>query len=346
MQPVALMEKDVSKKTSLTIADIARLANVSKSTVSRALNDSPLISAETKDRIHQIARSHQFQLNAPARQLSLRQSRTVAFVTHGCHAEFSVEDLFVLEIMGGISSELTASDYDLLVVHVDPRDTAWAHQYLDTRRVDGFILMTTSRKKNHIHALLEADAPFIVWGVPLPERNYPSITGDNLSGGRLAAQRLLELGRTRIAFLGGPQNELEVQQRYEGYSRALRAAGIGVNDSLAVYGDYSQATAAALMEKLLSSTPGIDGLFAGSDLMAIAAMQVIRAHGKRIPEDIAVVGYDDLSIAAMANPPLTTIRQNIPQAGRLLARNLIEYLRTGLVSNTTLPVELVVRQSA
>ena len=122
------------KKSVQTIEDIARLANVSKSTVSRALNDSPLVKDETKERIRAIARQHHFRINAPARQLSLKQSCTIAYVTHAYHKDFSIEDLFGLEIMGGISGGLHASGYDMLVVHVDPRNTEWAHQYLEQTR--------------------------------------------------------------------------------------------------------------------------------------------------------------------------------------------------------------------
>ena len=194
----------MSKKTVRTIADIARLAGVSKSTVSRALNDSPLIGDETKARIQNLARQYDFQVNAPARQLSLKQSQTIAFVTHAYHKEFSVADLFGLEIMGGISSGLHASGYDMLVIHVDPRDTKWVHQYLDTGRVDGFILMTSTRKQHHIKTLLELGAPFIIWGIPLANQSYPSVTGDNFNGGKLAAGHLIRSRRKRIAFLGWP----------------------------------------------------------------------------------------------------------------------------------------------
>jgi DNA-binding LacI/PurR family transcriptional regulator len=337
----------MSKKPVQTIADIARLAKVSKSTVSRALNDSPLIKDETKERIRQIARQHNFRINVPARQLSLQQSRTVAFVTHAYHPEsFSMEDLFGLEIMGGISSGLYASGYDLLVVHVNPRDTDWAHQYLDSGRVDGFILMTSSRKKAHIKALVEMGAPFIVWGVPMPNYSYCSVTGDNLTGGKLATEHLIRSGRQRIAFLGGPSEELEVQHRFKGYETALQAAGRNVDPALLAYGDYSHTSGAVAMQRLLEQAVDLDAVFVCSDLMAIGAIDMIRRHGRRVPEDIAVVGYDDLSIAAFNNLPLTTIRQNIPLAGRLLAQNLIQYLQTGLVTNVTIPVELVVRKSA
>ena len=336
----------MSKKSVQTIADIARLANVSKSTVSRALNDSPLIGDETKERIRTIAREHNFRINAPARRLSLKESRTIAFVTHAYHKDFSVADLFGLEIMGGISNGLYANGYDMLVVHVNPRDTEWAHQYLDSGRADGFILMTSSRKQSHIKALMAMGAPFIIWGIPQPTCGCCSVSGDSLNGGKLATEYLVHSGRQRIAFLGGPPDELEVKQRFAGYESALRASWKSVEPELLAYGDFSDTSGAAAMRRLLKQSPGLDAVFVNCDLMAIAAMDVIRADGLRVPEDIAVVGYDDLSIAEYSNPPLTTIRQNVPLAGRLLAQNLIQYLQTGVVTNVTIPVELIVRKSA
>ena len=336
----------MSSKSVRTIADIARLAGVSKSTVSRALNDSPLIGEETKAKIRSLAREHNFQINAPARRLSMKQSRTVAFVTHAYHKDFSVADLFGLEIMGGISSGLASREYDLLVIHVDPNDTKWAHQYYDTGRVDGFILMTSSRKQTHVKALLEIGAPFIIWGIPQPKQKYCSVTGDNLAGGRFATEHLISSGRQRIGFIGGPSYELEVQQRLTGYEDALNEAGREVDQMLIEYGDFSNTSGADAMKRLLKKVPEIDAVFVNSDLMAIAAMDALREEGRRVPEDIAVVGYDDLSIAAHSNPPLTTVRQNIPLAGKLLAQNLIEYLQTGMVTNVSIPVELIVRKSA
>jgi DNA-binding LacI/PurR family transcriptional regulator len=336
----------MSKQTVHTIADIARLAGVSKSTVSRALNDSQLIGEETKTRIRTIARQHNFSLNVPAQRLSKQESRTIAFVTHAYHKDFSVADLFGLEIMGGISAGLSASGYDMLVVHVNPQDAKWAHQYLDTGRADGFILMTSTRKQYHIQTLLEMGAPFIVWGIPQANLSYCSVTGDNFNGGRLAAEHLSGIGRQKIAFLGGPVDELEVQQRLAGFEKALLAAGLATADALRAYGDFSNTSGAVAMQKLLEQAPDLDAVFVNSDLMAIAAMDVIRETGRRVPEDVAVLGYDDLSIAEHANPPLTTVRQNIPLAGRMLAQNLIQYIQTGIVTNVSTPVQLVVRKSA
>ncbi len=337
----------MSKKTVQTITDIARLANVSKSTVSRSLNDSPLVKKETKERIQAIAQEHNFRISSPARNLSMRQSHTIAYVTHAYHMKsFSVDDLFGLEIMGGITNGLHALGYELLIVHVDPRDTEWAHQYLDCRRVDGFILMTSIRKQWHIKTLIEMEAPFIAWGVPLPKLKYCSVSGDDLMGGRLATEHLIRTGRQQIAFLGGAIEELEVQDRFRGYETALQAAGREVNPNLLAYGDYSHGSGITAMQQLLEQAPDLDAVFVNSDLMAIGAINVIHNRGKRVPEDVAVIGYDDLSIAAYNNLPLTTVRQNIPLAGKLLAQNLIQYIKTGAVTNVTIPVELVVRKSA
>jgi len=337
----------MTEKSVKSIEDIARLANVSKSTVSRSLNDSPLIRQETKDRIQAIARENDFCLNQSARSLSTHQAQAVAFVTHAYYAEhFSIEDLFGLEIMGGVGSGLYGLGYDLMVIHVNPHDTEWAHRYLDSGRVDGFILMTSTRKQRHIKILADVGAPFIVWGFPPEKFDCCSVIGDDIQGGKLATEHLIRIGRKHIGFIGGPADEIEVQHRYKGYETAMQAEGFEVDPRLVVYGDYSHASGISAMQQLLERSPEVDAVFANSDLMAIGAINVIQGSGKRVPEDIAVVGYDDLSIASYNNLPLTTISQKIPMAGRLLAQNLIQYIQTGLVTHVTIPVELVVRKSA
>lgn len=337
----------MSQKNVQTLEDIARIANVSRSTVSRALNDSPLISQATKERIQAIAREHHFRINVPARNLRLRQSHTIAFVVPAYYPEFfSVEDLFGLEVLSGVGKGLRMLGYDLLVIHADPHDTAWARSYLDSGRVDGFIIMASNRRQEHIKILVELGAPFIAWGVPLPDFSYCSVTGDNVTGGMLATQHLIQIGRQRIAFLGGPADELTVQHRLKGYENALQAAGHSVDRNRLAFGDYSHASGMAAMQQLLAQAPDLDAVFVVSDLMAVGAIAVIQNHGQRVPEDIAVVGYDDLSIAIYNNLPLTTIRQNISLIGKLLAQNLIQYIQTGVVTSVMTPVELVIRQSA
>jgi DNA-binding LacI/PurR family transcriptional regulator len=328
-----------------TIADIARLAGVSKSTVSRALNDSPLIGEETKDRIRAIAEEHQFQLNASARRLRTKQSHTIAFVTYAYKTESGVPDVFMLEMMSGVSGSLHGQGYDLLVVPADPKDVSWVREYLDAGRVDGFVLLSPMCTRAHYRTLTELGAPFITWGVLPWGQGHCSVSGDSLTGGRIATEHLLERGRGRIAFLGGPAAVPEIKDRRRGYEDALAAAGKEADPALVEHAHWSEQAAAEAMRELLSRAPDLDAVFVCSDLMAFAAMDAIREAGRRVPDDVAVVGYDDVSLARHANPPLTTIRQNGPLAGQLLARNLVEHLRTGVVTNVTIPAELVVRES-
>jgi DNA-binding LacI/PurR family transcriptional regulator len=344
MQPVA----EMATPRAHTIADIARLAGVSKSTVSRALNDSPLIGPETKERIRAIAREHRFQMNAPARRLSLKRSNAIALVSYEYSAESAVPDAFMLELMSGISSALRENDYDLLVVHISPSDTEWVHRYIDTGRVAGFILLSATCTARHLTTLAESNAPFIVWGVPTGVHGGSSVSGDSVAGGRIATEHLLRTGKSRIAFLGGPERDPEVEARFRGYEAALADAGRAVDAALVTYGKWLQpdTSGSEAMRRLLERAPDLDGVFANSDLLAIAAMDTLREHGRRVPDDVGVVGYDDVSVARHCNPPLTTIRQNGPLAGRLLAENLIQQLRTGAVTNVTLPAELVLRKSS
>ena len=337
----------MSAKPVQTLEDIARLAHVSRSTVSRALNDSPLLSQKTKERIQAIAREHHFRINASARNLRLRNSRTVAFVAPIYSPTFlSTEDVFGLEMLGAIGSGLHALGYDCLLIQSDPHDAAWAHEYLDSGRVDGFILLASNLKPSHVQTLVQKEAAFIVWGAPVAPFNYCTVTGDNITGGRLAAEHLISIGRQQIAFLGGPEDSVTIQNRFNGYAQALQVAGRNVNPDLVVHGDYSLASGIAAMQRLMDQTPDPDAVFVTSDLMAIGAINAIHASGKRVPEHVAVVGYDDLSIASYTTLPLTTIRQNIPLAGKLLAQNLIQRIETGLVTHVTVATELVIRKSA
>jgi DNA-binding LacI/PurR family transcriptional regulator len=338
-----------------TIADIARIAGVSKATVSRALNESSLVSAETRERVRAIAAQYGFEMNATARSLSRRQTNVVALATYpyvsfGSNDSFlpsdKLPDTFVLEVMSGLTAGLHASGYDLLVIQIDSNDTGWISRYLDSGRVDGFVLMAASCTLKQLEALETRGAPFVVWGLDSTSHAYSTVSGDSYAGGRLATQHLLDHGRRRIAFIGGPDTEQESQDRYRGYATALRTANVGVDAALVTYGWYSSESATARMRGLLDQHSDIDAVFACSDVMAIAAIEELRAAGRTIPDDVAVVGYDDVALAAHTDPPLTTVRQPGPLAGRLLADSLIQQLRTGAVGHVSIPAELVVRESA
>ena len=353
MQPVPLTADRVK-----TIADIARIAGVSKATVSRALNDSTLVSTETRERVRAIAQQHGFEINATARSLSRQETNVIALATYpyepfgpdeqppGAVPADKLPDTFVLEVMSGLAAGLHARDYDMLVIQIDSNDTGWISRYLDSGRVDGFVLMAANCTVKHLEALEARGAPFVVWGLDSTSHAYSTVSGDSYAGGRIATQHLLDGGRRRIAFIGGPDMEQESQDRYRGYAMALRSAYVPVDESLVTYGWYSSESARMRMRELIAHHSDIDAVFACSDVMAIAAIEELRAAGRSVPGDVAVVGYDDVALAAHANPPLTTVRQPGPLAGRLLADSLIQQLRTGAVGHVSIPAELVIRESA
>ena len=342
LQPVSMTTERVK-----TIADIARVAGVSKATVSRALNDSPLVNADTRERVWAIARDHGFEMNDSARRLSRRQSNVVALVTYPYQANEQVPDAFMLEITSGLTAGLHAGGYDMLVIQVASGDTSWVARYLDSGRVDGFVLLVASCTMDQLRALEAHGAPFAIWGLKSDGGSYSTVNGDSFAGGRLATEHLLRSGRRRIAYIGfGPSTISEVQDRYRGYAAALGAAGVELDEALVRYADFKVESGAATMRALLEDGVDFDAVCMGSDLMAIAAIEELREHGRSVPDDVAVVGYDDVALAAHSDPPLTTVRQPGPLAGRLLAQSLIQQLSTGAVTNVSIPAELVVRGSA
>ena len=331
-----------------TIADIARLAGVSKSTVSRALNDSPLIGEETKERIRALAREHRFSMNEPARRLSLRQSHVAGLVMFGKPGGDYTPDMFMLEIMGGISSGLHEHGYELLVIQPHEDDENWARGYVASGRADGFVVLSASCTPKRLKLLTESEAPFVVWGRQSPTGAFSSVSGDNVTGGRRATEHLLAAGRRRIAFLGGPDWAPEVVERRRGYEAALADAGVAADPALVLplSWDRHEEDAAAAIGGLLDAGVALDGIVANSDRYAIGALEALRERGIAVPGEVGVVGYDDVAMARLASPPLTTIRQDGALAGRLLARTLVQQIQTGAITNVSMPAELVVRESA
>ena len=339
MQPVAMAR---------TIADIAELAGVSKATVSRALNDSPLISAETKERIRSLAREHAFERNESARRLTLRQSKVAGLVMFGEPSHPYRPDLFMLEIMGGIASGLHERSYELLAVQPRSDDDNWPRRYVDSGRADGFIVLSASCTPSRLRMLVDSGVPFVVWGRRAERGEFSSVSGDNTAGGRLATEHLLTAGRRRIAFVGGPDWAPEIAERRSGYEAALEAAGVQIDPALVVHTTWLQPEehARAAVSALLELDPELDGIVTNSDRFALGALEALRARHVDVPGRVSVVGYDDTAIAAYANPPLTTVRQDGAVAGRLLARTLVDRLQTGAVTHVSMPAELVVRESA
>ncbi len=330
-----------------TIADIAKLAGVSKSTVSRALNDNPLISPTTRKRIQAIARKNRYEIHQGARCLSLNRSQTIALIIPPARQKKKrVLDPFFLEFLQGIMMGLAKYGYDLMIGQPQQYELVELRRYIDSKRADGLILMGgCCEELEGLVAPAQVSLPLIVWGTDQYD-TYCSVDCDNRRGARLAVQHLLQIGRRRIAYLGGYQNFAEAKLRYGSYVETLTQAGVATDPNLEGHGEYSSPAGYDLMQRLLKQAPDLDALFACSDLMAIGAMQALRESGRKVPGDVSVVGFDDISLAAHYTPPLTTIRQDIPTSGEVMVHNLMRFLKDGLVTRTILPVELIVRDSS
>jgi len=329
-----------------TMADIARLAGVSVSTVSRALNDSTLIPEGTKERIRRIAHAYNYELHVGARNLRLQRTQTIAAVIpFGEASDRKISDPFYLEIIGAIANKLAERDYDVLVSRAHAADEGWYQRYVLGKRVDGLIIIGRKLNDRGITKLVELGANFIVWGPPLPGQRYISVGSDGVAGAALAIRHLIQLGRRRIGFIGGDEDEMETRLRYQGYEQELRRAGLPLDSDLITYTHFTSESGYLAMRQLLARVPEIDGVFVCSDLMAVAAMEALRQEGRNVPRDVSVVGYDDIPLAAHCSPPLTTVRQQIRRGGMLLASKLLDLIEGRQVESVTLPVELVVRES-
>jgi DNA-binding LacI/PurR family transcriptional regulator len=329
----------------LQMSDIARLAGVSVATVSRALNGSSEVSQATRERIGELARSLNYTINVSAKNLRLKHNRTVAVVIpFDARSHQHVSDPFFLAMLGSLADALTSRGFDMLVSRVDADNLEAAAQAYDTGVAIGVILIGQWRHHDHLNHLAARRVPIVVWGAELPQQLYCSVGGDNLGGGAAATRHLIGLGRKRIAFMGDPELP-EVALRRRGHEQALAEAGLAVLPELLLPVPFEVGAARAALAGLIEAGVAIDALFACSDVLALTAVQTLKAHGVKVPQQVAVVGYDDIEWASHADPPLTTVRQPIAAAGAQIVDALLDIMAGQVMGPRTLPVELVVRQS-
>ncbi len=235
-----------------------------------------MIAEETRRRVADAAREYHFSRNVSAQRLTNQASKTIAFVTHTVTDSCQAGDLFGLEIMGGVSQGLHDLGYEMMVKPIDYKDNSWVRKLLDSRQVDGFVLMTSTRKSHHIKALIQEKAPFITWGAATILAGFPSVSADDFKGGFLVGQYLASLGDGPLAVIAGPSEEVEVQNRLQGFQSALSDAGREFDPAFLRFGDYSEEAGKAKMIELLGLRPRPRGVFAHSDLMAIGALKAAK----------------------------------------------------------------------
>jgi len=325
-----------------TVTDLARLAGVSASTVSRALAGNPLIKQTTRDRVAHLASEHNFQLNQSARNLRLKRTQSIAVILPlGHETGQHVSDPFFVTMLGHLADALTERGYDLLLSRVIPANANWLDRLVDSGRVDGVIVIGQSDQVAALDRVAARYLPLVVWGAALPGQAHMTVGSDNRLGGSMAAQHLIAQGRQRLAFLGIPTVP-EIAQRQEGFLAACAAAGLaGTVKTIPTH--LSPDLAHDMIANYLDSHATPDGIFAASDVVAMSAMRALTERGFSVPGDVAVVGFDDVTLAAHTSPPLTTIRQDIAKGAKLLVELLLLRLGGEQSHSHLLVPELIVR---
>ncbi|MFM2041603.1 MAG: hypothetical protein RLY86_179 [Pseudomonadota bacterium] len=333
-------------RPTVKMADLARLAGVSVSTVSRALAGSTLVPAEKRAEILKIARDQGYVVNEAARNLRLQKTQVIGIaIPLGHEAGQLISDPFFIELFGRLADEITARNHAVLLNKVVQPGPDWIDRLVRSQRFDGLLVIGQSDQHDALNAIARSYRPLVVWGAHLPSQAYCSVGSDNIGGARAAVEHLLSTGRRRIAFLGMAEVP-EVGLRWEGYVRALTAAGLQPVPDLKAPAHFTVDTAYVAVRDLIASGAVFDGVFAASDVIAMAAVKALSAAGLRVPEDVAVVGFDDIGLAAHVNPPLTTVRQDLARGARVMVDLLFRRMEGEDTPSATMPAELVVRRSS
>jgi len=327
------------------IAELAKMAGVSAGTVSRALAGKSLVNAETRDRIQAIAREHGFRPNQMARRLRVQQTGVIGVVIPlGHERRQHISDPFFMTLFGYLADELTESGHDLMLSRVIPGDGEWLDRIVDSGMLDGALLIGQSNQIDVIESVASRYLPLVVWGSYRPEHRHCTVGTDNRAGGKMAAERLITQGKTRLAFFGDTHGP-EIADRLAGVKDAVGAAP-GV--TLRAFPTHlsSDEMAEEVAGHLADLGGEADGIVAASDMIAINTLSALHKRGISVPADVAVIGFDDLPIAAQTMPQLTTVRQDIAGGAKAMVAALMERIAGRETPSTVLPPTLMVRDSA
>jgi DNA-binding LacI/PurR family transcriptional regulator len=340
-----VMRKKTDKRVT-SLQDLADLAGVSRATASRALNDSPMLNDKTKARLKALAAEHNYSINRQARDLRLSRTSVIAVVfmldsESGQH----MSDPFFMAILGEIADCLAEHDYDLLLARAPIVDIRDIESSRPIRQSDGVIFIGQSEQRRQIDELAQRGIPIVVWGFPVADKHYPVVGSDNFSGGYQATRHLVETGRRRIAFFGHTRHP-ENAARFDGYVAALRESGIKVSPRLKFDVPFEMERAREIILGIIESGLQFDAVVCASDVIALASISTFEEAGIAVPGDIAVVGYDNISLSEYSSPALTTVSQSLHLAGRALVESLLRVINGETVEDTMLPSELIVRRSS
>ena len=344
------MEQDVRRVR--TIADLAELAGVSPGTVSRALAGKTLVNEQTRQRIKALADEHGFRPNQMASRLRTRRTGVIGVVVPlGHERRQHLSDPFFMTMLGHLVDALTENGYDVMLSRVIPDAEDWLDRVVDSGMVDGVLLIGQSNQYDAIERVARRYRPLVAWGVTLPGQVHAAVGTDNLVGGRLAGERLVAHGCRRIAFLGDTSAP-EIRARYDGVVAAMAEAGLPdapLQLSCHLASDIMEQEIAAHIDALLQQGGGempVCGIAAASDMIAMTAVRVLADRSIAVPGALAVVGYDDLPLAAQAVPRLTTIRQDIAAGAQAMVDALFARIGGEEAGSVVLAPDLIARDSA
>jgi DNA-binding LacI/PurR family transcriptional regulator len=313
-----------NRRSNTTLEEVAHMAGVSRATVSRVVNGSPKVSPDVRTDVQRAIDRLGYVPNRAARSLVTRRSDSIAVViTEPTGSLF--KDPFFPRLLRGISTELAARDRQLILLMPESSaDEARTADYLTAGHVDGALLVSLHENDPLPERLSAAGMPIVMVGRPAKSINASYVDVDNRQGAQTAVAHLISAGRRVIATIAGPQDMAAGIDRLRGYRDGLADGDLAADSSLLAIGDFTQESGAAAMKRLLAARPDIDAVFAASDLMAAGALNVLAAAGRRVPADVAVVGFDDSPVATSTTPQLTSVAQPIEAMGREVARLLVD----------------------
>jgi len=332
----------------MNLEDIAKKAGVSRSTVSRVINDDPKVAPETRERVLKIIQKERFSPNPAARALVTRRTEIVGVIIPSFENIFFTDNSYFPMLLAGFNDATRTADYAMLLWlgEVAADDVRLMSKISGNKLVDGLVLASFAIDHPFFPHLSELNTPFVMVDKPLRNAdrvNY--VTVDNLGAAEMAVNHLLKIGRRRIAHITGNLNMSDGVDRLEGYKRTLIKAGLPVDPNLIQESYFNKRMGYEAMKRLLPYKP--DALFAAGDTIAVGALEAIEEAGMRCPEDISIIGFDDIDVASVSTPRLTTVRQPIQNKGATAVRLLIDLLQQRLQppQHVLLPTELIVRES-
>jgi DNA-binding LacI/PurR family transcriptional regulator len=337
-----------------TLEEVAARAGVGRGTVSRVINGSPRVSDATRAAVEAAVAELGYVPNTAARALAANRTDAIALVVPEPETRFFAEPYFS-EMLSGVGAQLSDTGLQLLLIFAGgDRKRRRLAEYLAAHRVDGVLLVSVHADDPLPDLVAQLGIPAVISGPRSAAETLTSVDADNFGGARSAVDHLLAGGRRRIAHITGHMDVYGAQRRVDGYRAALRDAGLAVDELLIEEGDFTEEGGRRAMLRLLQRRPGLDAVFAGSDVTAAGARRVLREAGRRTPQDVALVGYDDSAIARHMDPPLTSVRQPIEEMGRtmieLLLAEIADRRPAGsghpVPRHAVLPTELVVRASS